>query len=328
MKNRLTRCMLWSHWGDSAGAKYEFGPAVDPEAALENPDEYLALRDAGAWRAGEPTDDTDMAMAILYAYTEQAELNSNADAAGLVPNTCARFVEWGATRPKDIGILTRQSLSLIPSLGGNAGKHAWARSGRKSAGNGGLMRCHPTGVIETHRDDMLGNAAKLCQITHYDPRCVYSCLFQNCLIWLIARHDMAPAEAVGGALKVLTAYSPQDFGEYTDEESMIAADGLHEACDVGVRAANAIANGSVEFLPSSGYTYHGVSHAVFAAMSHGKLTPQQIIAFSIAHGDDADTNGAIVGAVVGASAEGEPECADELLGSPFIRYHAERCFVM
>jgi len=61
-------------------------------------------------------------------------------------------------------------------------KKVWEESNKKAAANGGIMRTSILGIWEyKHRNKVILNAEKICKMTHYDPRCVGSCV-SVCLV--------------------------------------------------------------------------------------------------------------------------------------------------
>jgi len=134
----------------------------------------------GGWDIGDPTDDTDMAMAILRSYVDEGNVFN--------PVSIARyFVYWKQTGPWDIGATTFKSLSIIEYdqtefyLGGMD----LFKSNPNNAANGSLMR---NGIIpflypEPNQELLAIEKTVLHSIiTHFSPLCVICCVIQTLLV--------------------------------------------------------------------------------------------------------------------------------------------------
>lgn len=283
--------MAWAHWGDSAGARFEFGPELPPDM-WEAPERVLELVDCGTWGAGEATDDTDQAKMIFDSH-----LAFPNDMYKRVAYFQSAIHEWAGAGPKDIGGLTSSAVRLM-TMGdlSSGGKSAWLRSYKRPAGNGGIMRCHPTAVMLDGLTDVINETIAMCQVTHYDPRCVASCLFQNCLVHSLlggAKPEEAVWDSVTALIKTKSALVC-DGADAAAVESAISE--VIWSVNLGMEAVR-----DGQKIPSTGYTIHGACHAAAAALSVTMKSPQASLAYSICHGDDADTNGSIAGAVIGAA---------------------------
>jgi ADP-ribosylglycohydrolase len=166
--------------GDCIGATSEF------RSLREIPDLYRRFVARGwpfravgegafGWRAGQPTDDSDMAWCIARSYLTLGRFDP-ADVA-------ARFVDWMKGHPPDVGSTTRRALSRVArgEPWDEAGHAQW-REDPAGAANGSLMR---NGVIPAIADDL--DDAFRCSllhgiVTHYGPLPVLCCGLQT---WLI-----------------------------------------------------------------------------------------------------------------------------------------------
>src|SRR3954470_24851107 len=145
--------------GDMLGAPMEF---MTPERVREvygAVDGPVAISH-GAFEAGEFTDDTQMALCLLAAY--------HADAA-LAARALDECRAWRASGPRDIGLLTNRALTSDSVT-------AWMESGRKSCGNGALMRAAASVAAGSTGDALLRETAQLSAITHADPRSIAACV--------------------------------------------------------------------------------------------------------------------------------------------------------
>ena len=131
---------------------------------------------SGMWTEGEPTDDTDMAMAIIRAYWRATKWD---------PRVIAeKFAEWLQAGPKDIGATTSVAINRYIS-GASwflAGRPHWERNPHNSA-NGSLMRNGVVPAFATDELDLITKTVEHAIITHFDPLSVLCCCIHSYLIW-------------------------------------------------------------------------------------------------------------------------------------------------
>jgi len=163
-------CLLGQVIGDSLGSLVEFKAAS--EIARLFPQGVRALADGGVFHtiAGQPTDDSEMALALARSLVEKKGF----DRTGVLD----AYRGWLTSRPVDIGTTTERGL---------LGLHT-----TESESNGSLMRVSPIGVwaggdparaARTAREDSA--------LTHPNPACVEAC----------AAYASAIAAGVGGATR-------------------------------------------------------------------------------------------------------------------------------
>jgi len=219
--------------------------------------------------------DDDLAQAALLA---EALLH----AGGFHPlDFGARLVHWGRTNGRGMGSQTRMVLELLgrglaPLA---AGRHVWESSDRQAAGNGGVMRVAPVGL--RHHDapaELLRVAELATAVTHCDPRCTHS------------------ASAVAAAVAALL------HGGSARTAALQALDALPGADPEFRRVVDALPRLSLDDLPirsgGIGYTLTCAAVGLWAAEQAGSLE-ETLLAVTNAAGD-ADTNGAVAGALLGA----------------------------
>ena len=112
---------------------------------------------------GSTTDDTAMARNL---WTSLTAADSELDAADVL----RRHLEWFATSPPDVGILTRRVLSGWRDGEPDPANDYVARRGSEvSAGNGSVMYCAPLGLAYAARpEDLFAAAPALSGLTHAD----------------------------------------------------------------------------------------------------------------------------------------------------------------
>ena len=261
MVDRIQGCAVGAAVGDALGMPLEFGPR-QPAARL-----VREMR-PGRIPAGTFTDDTEMALALAESLLAHRPLDP-ADLAG-------RFVAWLRAGPDDVGIHTRNVLSRI------AAGEPWSqaveavqRQKPDSAGNGSVMRCWP--VALACWDDLEGllNASRLqSRVTHPHPECEAGSALVNAVIYHLL-HGTSPGDAVARALEL--AGPPP---------------GLRAVIEA------APARGREE-LANSGWVRHTLESAVWGLLTTGSF--EEAVVQVVNLGGDADTAGAVVGALAGAA---------------------------
>lgn len=152
---RAQGCLLGQLAGDALGAQVEFQTRAAIAAA--HPGGLRTLRDGGTWNtlAGQPTDDSELALALARSLVRERRWDEAA--------VMAAYRGWMASDPFDVGNATRAALGL-------------GRPDGQTKANGSLMRASPLGVFRAGRP---AEAAQLARadsaLTHPNPTCVESC---------------------------------------------------------------------------------------------------------------------------------------------------------
>jgi len=151
---RAQGCLLGQVIGDSLGSLVELKSAA--EIARLYPEGVRNLADGGVYHtiAGQPTDDSEMALALARKIVELRGFQPNA--------VLDAYREWLTTRPVDIGSTTERGL---------LGLHT-----TESESNGSLMRVAPIGVWAAGDPARAAQAARAdSALTHPNPACVEAC---------------------------------------------------------------------------------------------------------------------------------------------------------
>ncbi|HEX6689882.1 MAG TPA: inositol monophosphatase family protein [Burkholderiales bacterium] len=165
---RAQGCLLGQVIGDSLGSLVEFKGAA--EIARLYPDGLRELADRGVYHtiAGQPTDDSEMALALARSLV--------ANRGFIAEKTLDAYRDWMTTRPLDIGATTERGL---------LGMHT-----NESESNGALMRVSPIGIFRFGDPQHAAVDARAdAALTHRNPVCVESS----------AGYAAAIAAGVGGA---------------------------------------------------------------------------------------------------------------------------------
>lgn len=268
--DRAVCCLLGQVVGDSLGSLVEFRSAEDIARAY--PDGVCDLADGGTWNtiAGQPTDDSELALDLARTLVGLSEWSAEAVADA--------YAGWLASRPFDIGGTTRQALAAAVRATKDRAVAARGAANRESQSNGALMRCAPIGLWA--RDPMEAAAAARAdaELTHPHPVCQAAS----------ASFAAAIAAAIGGADRAAML-----------DAAEAALDGLPE---VGLRAALNRARGGEgprDFIRQQGWVLIAWQNA-FRHLALGTPVEAALVE-TVARGGDTDTNAAVCGALIGAA---------------------------
>jgi len=267
-KSRFLGALLGAAAGEALGAPHENKTAAGMGTAPRE------ITGGGIRDAGEPTDDIQLMLALLRSIVSSRKLD--------VDDVARGYLKWFATRPKDIGNLTRAALENLragepPS---QSGAIAWEDSGRRSAGNGSVMCCAPIGLLHLKNPDgLVEDATAASRITHYDPRCVASCVAVVTAIAQLVRGGEDADEAVARAASAAAAISDE-------VRAVIERGSARKPSDLRVDGED------------RGFVLHTVEIA-FSALSSAADFEDGVMAV-VSRGGDTDTNACVAGALLGA----------------------------
>lgn len=284
--------------GDALGTTLEFKELAAPAFPALATGPLVAVVGGGPFRleAGEVTDDTHMATALA----EQLRLSKRDISTEYL---VARYLEWSKVA-FDVGITIRKALQYAEGgvEGLVAGRRVWEEaSGLKPAGNGSLMRTAPIGVLlaplpAERRQLSMSDSA----ITHFDPRCQLACAIFNAAIahavgrGASARGAYRAARAeIEPALALLLARHPD-----VEAQARAAAADLAADLDAADQDDPQLYGDPLHIQRTAGF----VRVAFRLAFWHLLHAPdfKSAVTDAANRGGDADTNAAIVGALLGA----------------------------
>jgi ADP-ribosyl-[dinitrogen reductase] hydrolase len=268
LADRYAGTLLGLACGDALGGPVEF--ISRQQIAIDFPGgvtEFIG----GGWlhlEPGEVTDDTQQTLILAEALTADG-LDLERFSAGLLA--------WYRSNPKDIGNTTRVALEALasgtPPL--EAGAVAVAKRGeRSSAANGAVMRCAP--IALRFRDDperLVQASLDSARVTHAEERAAWATVAVNQAI----AHLLNGGDIMGVAAAA-TAGIPR--GELTQ---IIA--GAAEQPRESIRAG--------------GFVLETVG-AAFWALANTR-SAREAIELAVSLGEDADSTGAVTGAMAGAA---------------------------
>jgi len=264
---RFTGCLVGLAVGDALGAPLEFMSRERIRQQYGRVTEMIG----GGWLRLEPgqyTDDTELML---------CQARSIVECGGFDPeDTVQRFVHWLDGAPSDVGITTRATLSQVQQGAPweEASRRTYDWQGGKTAGNGGLMRCAPIGLLHV-RDEaaLVRDSLTSCRLTHWHPVAGWACATLN----------LAIAALVRGTPKAeLLSWLFPRVEEPTVRSALEAVPGL--------------ALGS---LHASGYAVDCLQAAFWAYLT--TETFEEALVAVVNLGEDTDTAGAVCGALAGAA---------------------------
>lgn len=285
LRDRARGVLLGQCIGDSLGAQVEFASAKSIKAAF--PKGVRELIGGGPHRIlpGQITDDSELALSLARSIAAKGYYTDEAAAQG--------YVFWLDSHPFDVGGTTSRALSLVdrsrpvaPQIRNNAQKVL------SSQANGSLMRISPLAIYGAEGGVDYGAACNLAaldsQLTHANEVCQQACLgFVAMVRSLVTANDRTPGEFgyQDRATKVLWAYH-NAYNRVSNPE-----------------VRRAMTAGRIEKLPEvdgghQGWVLYALQiavHQLFYARSF-----EEGLVSTVALGGDADTNGAIAGAALGA----------------------------
>jgi ADP-ribosyl-[dinitrogen reductase] hydrolase len=272
VRERVTGGVLGLALGDALGAPFEFLRRInvpDPIPALELP-----------WMEhppGSTTDDTAMARNLVRSLVERGGFDPE--------DLVRRHLEWFRTDPPDVGTLTRRVLRRVDrgEDASEAARAVWEERGPEvSAGNGSVMYCAPLGLAYANRpDELLELAPRLSALTHHDRRCRTAVLAVTLTVAALVRGE----EAVASVRSTLSAVEDLEGGE--ELEFLVDVVGKERTIDG----------------PDQGFCLFTAAAGLQALVRFDAFEPA--LRHVVGLGGDADTNGAVAGALLGALV-GEP----------------------
>jgi ADP-ribosyl-[dinitrogen reductase] hydrolase len=217
---------------------------------------------------GTVTDDTDLALRLARSLAERGRFDPE--------DVARRFVAWYEAGPFDVGGMTADAIGLlgrgVPPEEAGRRVHESSPEGA-NAGNGSVMRCAPHALAFAADRERLDEVSRRSSaITHADPRCTAGCAVLNRTIAGLAT----------------AADDPLD-------RALAEADGVPEELR---EALSGLTDRDPTTLDNSGY----VVTTLEAGLYHGLTADSAAAAIvdAVAMGGDADTVGAVAGAVAGA----------------------------
>ena len=291
--------------GDALGTTYEFQELAQPAYPVlaTGPATDVVGRGPFALAPGAITDDTQLAVCLARSLADRGEVDAG--------DVAQRYLAWSA-EAFDIGTQTSAALGAFRRTGDavRAGLIAWRSGGRRAAGNGSLMRTAPIGVALRMEFPVAVIEAAITDslITHADPRCVLACgVFDAVIARLASDASFGASAMVAYAQEMLPLAAARLRERWHGHDPESAADlatieparaELARDLDAALADDPQVYGPELHVDRTSGY----VRLAFRLAFWHAMHTPRWTDALvdTASRGGDADTNAAIVGALLGA----------------------------
>ena len=206
-----------------------------------------------------------------------AEANPSADIDGFDPeDIMRRYGGWFSSHPRDVSLTVRTVLLSYRSgtQWDLASRRAFEILGSPAAGNGSLMRCAPIGLrYALDAEARSAYSQRESTLTHFERLAGWACVAFNDLI----------AAALAGELRERL---PLIAATIDDEDKRVSA-ALRDAVEA-----------EPEEVQSSAYVLDTLRTALWAVLRTGSFEEAVVLAVNL--GNDADTVGAVTGALAGA----------------------------
>ena len=258
--SRAQGCLLGQCAGDALGQMVEFRSKSEIFAIY--PDGVRDMKNGGAFNtlAGQPTDDTEMALMLARSIAEEKEFN--------VKKVYEAYQFWHKSVPFDCGMATHSGLRGYPT--------------ESTQANGSLMRISPLGIYGSRfeLDTVADWAMQDSRLTHPNPVCQKA----------VAIYTTTIAEAIATGLPNDVLYNRAVIRA---KQELYYDPAIYET----LQKAEDSSPDNFSFK-GGGWVLIAFQNA-FYRLLHAKDTEQAIIE-TVNEGGDTDTNGCICGALMGA----------------------------
>ncbi|WP_413291079.1 ADP-ribosylglycohydrolase family protein [Bdellovibrio sp. HCB337] len=260
--------LLGLHAGDSLGATIEFLPA---SPAWNTHTEIIGGGEFH-WKPGEATDDTDLMLCVLKSIRSIESFDFNI--------LKAEMLNWYHSKPPDIGNTTKKGLA---NLEAGLPLRECGFVDNTFQGNGSIMRVAPLALMkenadgiykDAHYSSLLNIMITQTKMTHGHQHCVDS--------------DVIFIAALKSALA-------------GDSKQQVYDRALQTAKDVSSEIAlriEALPHLSWSEMKTSGFCVDTLCAALWAFLKYNSL--EESVTAIVNRGDDADSCGAVTGALCGA----------------------------
>ncbi|KAK7040026.1 ADP-ribosylglycohydrolase-domain-containing protein [Favolaschia claudopus] len=264
---------------------------IQPETPFHT-DTHRCRFESRAW-----TDDTDHALLIVLSYLRLREL-SPTDFAVRLHSWCSQGLRVLDRLPMGLG-KTVGSVVAAPSFTTEPIETAynyWDKNGRRLAANGSLMRTAPVGVIciPKTEEQTFETAILVGSVTHADPRCALSVAIVSGLIRALCLNEISDVTQMRDLIERAWAYVQRTLPE--DQLALLDRDEFEK------HAYTEDLDSLVLCDRSMGYVYKCLGSSLWCLRR--VLTRQDTFRSAmttlVMYGGDADTNGAVAGALMGA----------------------------
>ncbi len=234
-------------------------------------DQIIQDKHRSRWEKGSWTDDTDMFLCIANSLIAKGQVDEL--------DIASRFKHWMDTSGMGLGLTTYRVMSLpqytkFPAKGAEI---VWKLKKKDIAPNGALMR---NGIVCAYNywdePEVLHNCERICQLTHFDPRCVDSCKIMAHIILGELNHKPLSWPQLHN---IMQGYDPRIIQYINNPKVDISLLQLDEP-------------------KSMGYTLKALNAGIWSYFNAASF--EEGILRIINEGGDADTNACIAGSILGS----------------------------
>ncbi len=267
LRDRFRGCLLGLAAGDALGAPADF---LSAEQVIERYGVITEMLGGGCHELepGETTDATEMTLCLADSLAEIGDYDPE--------DVMERYRAWFAGTPRDVS-LTVRTVMLSYRAGTPwdlASRRAFEILGQPVAGNGSLMRCAPVALRYAHDDERRCTVSQAeSTLTHFDRLAGWACVAFNDLL-VAAMNDRLREEV------------PLLAERLSDEDSRVST-ALFDALLA-----------EPEEIECSAFVLDSLKAALWAVSQSASF--EEALCLIVNKGGDADTSGAITGALAGA----------------------------
>jgi ADP-ribosylglycohydrolase/fructose-1,6-bisphosphatase/inositol monophosphatase family enzyme len=273
--SRAQGCLLGQLAGDALGGLVEFKSAASIRDS--HPAGVRTLADGGQWRTlgGQPTDDSEMALALARSIVNRGAYEHE--------EAARAYAWWNESDPFDRGNTIGAALSGASKairVGRSAAEGAKSAADRDSQANGALMRVSPLGILGASGDtEKVGEWAREdALLTHPNPVCEAA--------------NVIYAQTLAFAIR--TGGSPEQTYRFALEAAK-RAESPREIVDALTEAAS---KPPADYSTQKGWVLKALQNAFWQLLHATNL--EEGVVNTVMSGGDTDTNAAIAGALLGA----------------------------
>ncbi|CAE7523891.1 unnamed protein product [Symbiodinium pilosum] len=299
LADRVRGALFGAALGDAAGLATEFLSAAQAKEFYGSeadfrpgravfPDEHRMM-----WCPGDWTDDTDQQVLMMRSLLQSAGRADACDfGSRLLSWRTSGFPELGDQSAAGLGQTTKAVLN-DPNFATSPHTAAAAHSASIPS-NGGVMRTAVAGVPHFWCEETVAaNARELCLVTHAEPRCVASCVVVAiCISRLLRGEDTE--DLMQSAVQPALVRAQEFLGDAGRQEMYRHAE------------ASRLQDLALDDQKTIGFTFKCLGAGIWALKQDGSrprgpggLLFRNVLNELILAGGDADTNGAVAGALLG-----------------------------
>lgn len=265
---QLTGMLLGLHAGDSLGATIEFLP---PSPAWNSHTEIIGGGEFH-WKAGEATDDTDLALCVLKSIDSKDKFNFN--------TLKSEMLAWFHSKPPDVGNTTKKGLANL-----DAGKplRECGFVDETFQGNGSIMRVAPMVLLSEDAQGFYGDqvVSSLREIMITQTKMTHG--HQNC---------------VDSDVVFISALKSIFAGESKEQTFAKALQTAREVSPLIAERIQVLPQITWAELKTSGFCVDTLCAGLWGFMNYNSL--EEAVIAVVNRGDDADSCGSVTGALCGA----------------------------